>query len=137
MTREDAQSAWVKIVDVAFSDYNQLSTDQKVWFSVEPLIMGGIVDHYINHGADHNQDVLRSLEFLGFRDIAVQMLKINQLFTNGQPPEDILERNQEWDSWSEEHEELFDEVENNFWTKRDDIEMALMEHINRTGIGII
>ena len=58
MTRQEAQAAWEKIVDTGFSDYDQLSSDQKIWFNIEPLTTGGIIDHYINHGAEHNQDTL-------------------------------------------------------------------------------
>ena len=135
MTREEAQAAWEKIVDTGFSDYDQLSPAQKIWFNIEPLTTGGIIDHYINHGAEHNQDTLDALEFLGFSDIAKQMHRINKLFTNGQPPEDIIERNEEWNRWCEEHEMLLDEVNNNFWTRCTELENALMEHINRNGIG--
>lgn len=136
MTREEAQSAWEKIVDIGFSNYDKLSTDQKIWFNIEPLTTGGIIDHYINHGAEHNNDTLYALEFLGFHDLAKQMRRINNLFKNGQPPAGIMERNEEWDSWSENHEVLLNDIDKNFWTKCSDLENALMEHINRTGIGV-
>jgi len=136
MTREEAQAAWEKIVDTGFSDYDQLSHDQKIWFNIEPLTTGGIIDHYINHGAEHNQDTLEALELLGFPDIAEQMGRINKLFTNGQPPEDIMERNEDWNTWCDEHEGLLDEVDDNFWARCADVENALIEHINRTGIGV-
>lgn len=38
MTREEAQSAWEKIVDTGFSDYNKLNRDQRVWFNIEPPV---------------------------------------------------------------------------------------------------
>lgn len=136
MTREEAQPAWEKIVDIGFSNYNKLSNDQKVWFNIEPLTTDGIIDHYINHGAEHNQDTLNALEFLGFPELAEQMRRINKLFKNGQPPTDIIERNKDWDSWSENHEALLNNIASNFWKKCNDLEKALMEHINRTEIGI-
>jgi hypothetical protein len=61
MTREEAQPAWEKIVNTGFSDYHQLSFDQKIWFNIEPLTTDGIIDHYINNGAEHNQDTLTSV----------------------------------------------------------------------------
>ena len=64
------------------------------------------------------------------------MRRINRLFSQGKPPEDIDKRNEEWNSWCDEHEKLLEEVEDNFWTKCTDVENALMEHINRTGIGV-
>jgi hypothetical protein len=100
------------------------------------LTLGGIIDHYINHGADHNQDTLDALKFLGFPELTDQMRRINRLFTNGHPPEDIMERNEQWNSWCNEYEMLLDEVDNNFWSKCSALENALMEHINRTGIGV-
>jgi len=135
MTREEVQPAWEKIVDLGFSHYDQLSTEQKVWFNIESLTTGGIIDHYINHGAEHNQDTLDALEFLGFPDLAEQMQRINNLFINGKPPADIMERNKEWDSCAEKHEELLDNVDEIFWSKCTHVENALMDHINRTGIG--
>lgn len=137
MTREEAQQAWEKIVATGFSDYDQLSKKQKVWFNIEPLIIGGIIDHYINHGAEHNQDTLNALASLGFPDLAEQMQRINKLFKNGQPPADIMERNEEWDSWSEYNEELFDDVDKIFWTRSAELENALIQYINRTGIGVV
>lgn len=135
MTREEAQPVWEKVVETGFSNYTQLSNDQKIWFNIEPLTTDGIIDHYINLGAEHNQDTLYALEFLEFPEIAEQMRRINKLFKNGQPPSDIIERNEDWDSWSEKHEAFLDNVDDNFWTRCPELENALMEHINRTGIG--
>jgi hypothetical protein len=134
MTREEAQPSWEKIVDIGFSDYDKLSTDQKVWFNIEPLTTGGIIDHYINHGAEHNRDTLDALEFLGFHDLAEQMRGVNKLFKNGQPPADIIERNEQWNSWCHHYETLLDNVDKNLWARCTDLENALMEHIKRTGI---
>jgi len=95
MTREDAQKAWEKIVDIGFSDYELLTKDQKIWFNIEPLTTDGIIDHYINYGAKHNKDTIDALDFLGFHDIAQLMLKVNRLFNNATPPEDIDKRNEQ------------------------------------------
>jgi hypothetical protein len=135
MTRQEAQSAWEKIVDVGLSNYDQLSSDQKIWFTIEPLTTGGIIDHYVNYGAEHNQDTLDALNFLGFHQLTEQMLRINELFKNGKPPIDILERNKEWDSWCDNYEVLIDEADEIFWANCPDLENKLLEHINRTGIG--
>ena len=135
MTRDDVQAAWVRIVDTGFKNYELLTKDQKIWFNVEPLTTDGIIDHYINNGAGHNIDTIQALEYLGFHDIAKQMLDINSLFKDGQPPTDIEERNAQWDSWSDEHEELFDRIDENFWKRNEALEQALMEHIISTKIG--
>ena len=136
MTREEVQPAYEKIVNTGITQYDQLTPNQKVWFNIEPLTTDGIIDHYINNAGEHHNDTLEALEFLRFYDLAEQMRRIGKLFNNGQPPSDIKERNMEWDSWSEDNEELIDEVDEIFWPRCSDLEKALMEHINRTGIGI-
>ncbi|MES2850668.1 MAG: DUF4375 domain-containing protein [Bacteroidota bacterium] len=136
MTREDAQAAWEKIVDTGFSNYELLTEDQKVWFNIEPLTLGGIIDHFINNGAEHNQDTIKALEFLGFNDIAELIRNVNALFTNGQPPADINDRNEQWDTWCDKYQSLLDEVDEKFWRRNKDLENSLMEHINRTQIGV-
>ena len=70
MTREDVQPAWEKIVEAGFSNYALLTPDQRVWFNIEPLTTGGIIDHYINHGTEHNLETIADLKSLGFPDIA-------------------------------------------------------------------
>ncbi len=135
MTKGDMQPAWEKVVEVGFSNYDGLTNDQKVWFNMEPLIIDGIIDHYINHGADHNADTIKGLELLGFSDLAALMNKINYLFVNNQPPTDIDERNKQWDSWCDINEVLLNDIDEKFWSRCNDLENALMEHIKRTKIG--
>ncbi len=136
MTREEAQIAWEKIVDIGFSNYERLSKDQKVWFNIEPLTLGGIIDHYINHGADYNQDTIDALQYLGFQDMSELMQKVNNLYKNGQPPIDKDERNEQWNTWCNKYEVLLEEIDNKFWDKAKDLEHALLKHINSTRIGI-
>jgi Domain of unknown function (DUF4375) len=136
MTRDDAQKAWEIIVDIGYSDYEQLTKDQKVWFNIEPLTTDGIIDHYINNGAEHNKDTIDALEFLGFHDIAELMLKVNSLFLNGHPPTDIDKRNEQWDNWSDKNEVLLDEIDEKFWDRNEALENVLLEHINKTKIGV-
>jgi hypothetical protein len=135
MTREQMQKAWVKIVETGFSNYDMLSQDQKIWFNVEQLTTGGIIDHYINNGAEHNLDTIHALEYLGFSDIAELLRKINQFFINAQPPSDLIKRNEQWDSWSDKHESLLDEIDVQFWIRNEALENALMQHIIKSGIG--
>jgi hypothetical protein len=136
MTREDVQNAWEKIWDIGLSYYERLTKDQKIWFNIEPLTTDGIIDHYINFGAEHNKDTIDALEFLGFPDIAELLLKVNSLFINGNPPADGDKRNEQWDSWSDKNTALLDEVDEKFWDRNEALENALLEHINRTKIGI-
>jgi len=137
MRNGNAQEAWEKIVDIGCSNYNLLTKDQKVWFNIEPLTTDGIIDHYINTCGKHNQDTIDALEFLGFHDIVELMQQVNNLFLNGQPPADIYERNKQWDSWCDKYESLLDNVDKKFWERCEDLEKSLIEHINRTKIGVI
>ncbi len=135
MTREDAQVAWEKIVDTGFEQYDALTRDQRVWFNVEPLTTDGIIDHYINHGAEHNADTIEDLEFLGFSNVSDLLKKINNLFDAGKPPQDIDERNDEMETWNEKQEDVLDEIDDAYWELNDALEEALMQHICTSGIG--
>lgn len=92
------------------ADYNQLNSDQKLWFNIEPLTTGSIIDHYINNGAEHNNDAIKALILLGFQDIADQLSRINMLFKNGKPPADIIEEMSNGIAGLK--------IMNNFWRKR-------------------
>lgn len=135
MTREETQLAWEKIVDKGYSNYGQLTREQRVWFNIEPLITHGIIDHYVNYGAEHNQETIDDLELLGFSNIANLLRQMNLLFKNGEPPIDIDERNEEIISWNEKTEKLLDELDDKFWNECDDLEKVLFNYINKTGIG--
>ncbi len=135
MTRDEAQAAWEKIVDIGFSDYFLLTRDQRIWFNIEPLTTDGIIDHYINYGAEHNADTIEDLEYLGFSDIAEQLRKVNSLFIGGMPPKHIDERNNEIVSWDGKYDDALEEIEKYYWSRNDALENALLEHINRTDIG--
>jgi hypothetical protein len=137
MDRIDFQDAWVKIVDIGFSDYNKLGRDQRVWFNVEPLTTDGIIDHYINSGAEHNADTIEDLEMLGHAEIADMLRQINKLFKNGKPPFEIVERNDEFVAFAERDGEIIDELDSRFWMLNESLEKSLLEHIIRTNIGTV
>ena len=135
MTREEAQPAWEKIVDTACSNYHLLTPEQRIWFSVEPLTTGGITDHYVNSLAEYNQETITDLQTLGFPDIAEMLIKVNGLFKNSIPPTDIDERNDELCNLKDEDKVLLDDIEERFWRRSNELEHALLEFINKTGIG--
>src|SRR5690606_4681011 len=136
MTREEAQSAWEKIVDTGFSDYQELTRDQRVWFNIEPLTTDGLWDHYMNNGADKNADTIEDLEFLNFSTIAGLLRKFNQTYFPQGVPEGPDARQEQFDKFPEEQLEAdIEEMDKNFWKVCDDLENALLEHINKTGIG--
>lgn len=136
MTREEAQSAWEKIVNTGFSDYFKLTRDQRVWFNIEPLTTDGLWDHYINYGADKNADTIEDLEYLNFSTIANQLRKFNETYFPEGVPEGPDARQEQFDKFPEDQlEKDIDEMDNKFWEKCSDLEMKLLEHINNTGIG--
>lgn len=136
MTREEAQPAWEKIVDTGFSEYNKLTRDQRVWFNIEPLTTDGLWDHYMNNGADKNADTIEDLEYLNFTSIVDQLRKFNKKYFPKGVPEGQDARQEQFDKFPEDViEQDIEEMDDNFWVLCDDLENALLDHINRTGIG--
>ncbi len=136
MTREEAQPAWEKIVDLGFSDYEKLTRDQRVWFNIEPLVTDGLWDHYVNHGADKNSDTIEDLEYLNFHSISNQLREFNKIYFPKGVPEGPDARQEQFNKFDEEQlEEYIEEMDDKFWNISEDIENALLEHINKTGIG--
>jgi hypothetical protein len=135
MTREEAQLAWEKIVDLGFSNYPKLTCDQRVWFNIEPLTTGGLWDHYMNYGADKNADTIEDLEYLTFHSIANQLRRFNETYFPIGVPEGPDARQDQLDTFSEEQLEAdIEEMDNRFWEVCDDLENVLLAHINKTGI---
>ena len=136
MTRDDAQPSWVRIVDLGFSDYNKLSREERVWFNLEPLTTDGLWDHYMNHGADKNSDTIEDLEYLNFQTIADQLREFNKDYFPKGVPKGPNARQKQLDKFPEEQlENYIEEMDDKFWDISDILENALLEHINKTGIG--
>ncbi|KAA3624636.1 MAG: DUF4375 domain-containing protein [Flavobacterium sp.] len=136
MTRDEAQPAWVIIVDLGFSDYEKLNREQRVWFNVEPLTTGGLWDHYVNYGADKNSDTIDDLEYLNFHSVANQLRDFNRKYFPNGVPEGPDARQDEFDKFPENQLlKDIDEMDDKFWKISDNLEKTLLEHINQTGIG--
>lgn len=135
MTREDVQPAWEKIVEKGMAAYETLTRNERVWFNVEPLTTDGLFDHYMNNGAEHNEDTITDLEYLGFENLAELMREFNALFKYGVPPIDIDERNDEIGSWDGVYDDIIDRMDNVFWDNCAEVEGNLLQHIINTGIG--
>jgi hypothetical protein len=136
MTREEAQPAWEKIVDLGFSNYDKLIREQRVWFNIEPLTTDGLWDHYVNHGADKNSDTIEDLEYLNFHSISNQLREFNQKYFPNGVPKGPDARQEQFDKFPEEQlENDIDEMDEKFWRICDDLENTLLEHINKSGIG--
>jgi hypothetical protein len=136
MTREEAQPAWEKIVNIGFSDYKKLTREQRVWFNVESLTTDGLWDHYMNFGADKNSDTIEDLEYLNFSSIADQLREFSQTYFPKGVPEGPDARREQFDRFPEEQlEKHIEEMDSKFWKICSDLENTLLEHINKTGIG--
>jgi hypothetical protein len=136
MTRNEAQPAWVIIVDLGFSDYEKLNREQRVWFNVEPLTTDGLWDHYVNYGADKNSDTIDDLEYLNFHSVANQLRDFNRKYFPNGVPEGPDARQDEFDKFPENQLlKDIDEMDDKFWKISDNLEKTLLEHINQTGIG--
>lgn len=136
MTRDEAQPAWEKIVELGFSNYENLTKEQRVWFNVEPLITDGLWDHYVNYGADKNSDTIDDLEYLNIHLVANQLREFNQTYFPNGVPEGPDARQDEFDKFSEDRlEKDIEEMDGNFWKLSDNLEKVLLQHINKTRIG--
>ncbi len=136
MTREQVQDAWEEIVDIGCSNYEKLTREQRIWFNIEPLITGGLWDHYMNSGADKNTDTIEDLEYLNFNSVAKQLHKFNKTFFPNGVPEEPDARQEQFDKFTEDKlEDCIEEMDEQFWKISHELENALLEHINKTGIG--
>ncbi|EDM42895.1 hypothetical protein SCB49_11382 [unidentified eubacterium SCB49] len=134
MTRDELQPVWEKIVDIGFSDYEKLTKAERVWFNVEPLITDGIVDHYINYGAEHNADTIEDLETLEFTNVANLMRKMNSKFPNGAPATDIEKRAEQMENWDEKHGEFIENIDKEFWGLSNELEKKLYLYVNEMNV---
>ena len=135
MKRDELQPEWERIVDIGFNDYNKLTKSERVWFNVEPLITNGIIDHYLNYGAENNSDTIEDLETLNFTKGANLLLKVNLLFPTGKPLTDIDERVEQMEDLGKKHSEYLDNIDNEFWLISDELEKRLESFINESIIG--
>lgn len=135
MTREELQPEWERIVDTGFSNYKKLTNAERVWFNVEPLITDGIANHYINYGAKNNADTIADLETLNFIMAADLLRKMNDLFPNGKPSPDIDERAEQMEDWDEKHDDVLENIDNEFWKMSDRLEKKLTLYINENNVG--
>jgi hypothetical protein len=132
------QDKWRELVDKTMADYSSLSSDERLWFNIRALIdavnNGGLISHYYNSGADHNKDTIDDLMRLQFADVAKMLMEINKLFPNGSPSTMIEERNAVISGWSDEEPEretLFDELDEKFYRRTQQLERDLDEFVRQ------
>ena len=135
ITHDDIQTKWEAIVNQGFDNYNSLSREERVWFNVEPMITGGLFDHYVNSPGDRNIDTMDDLIYLGFKPLADLMIRMNELF-GGNVPTDMIERNEIISNWPDgKYDDLIDELDDLFEDQSDKLDEALLNHILKTNIG--
>lgn len=128
--REELQSKWEEIVTKGLNDYQSLSREERIWFSLEPLTTGGIFDQYMNSGAEHISEIIEDLVYLGFDDIAELVRRMNMLFPGGKPSADIDVRNEIIEDWTDDQEEEMEAIDDEFWEKSEKLDKALLSFIS-------
>jgi hypothetical protein len=90
----------------------------------------------MNTGADKNADTIEDLEYLNFPSIANQLRKFNEKYFPQGVPEGPDARQDQFDTFPEEELEAdIEEMDDKFWKVCNDLENALLVHINKIGIG--
>jgi hypothetical protein len=136
MTRDEVQPAWEVIVYFGCNDYNSLTRDERIWFNLEPLIMEGLWDHYMNNGAEHNSDAIEDLEYLNFHAVAELLREFNRTYFPNGVPKSPDDRQNILDQFSEDQlENDIETMDDQFWEIADELEEKILEHINLKGLG--
>ena len=130
LKRKYLQNEWEEIVRKGSLKYQSLSKNERVWFNLEPITNGGLIDHYMNYGAERNSDLIEDLDYLGLIEISNLLKKTNVLFFKNKPPKNIDERNDEMYNWSSNSKNILEKNEKKFWEKVDVLEKKLLTHIN-------
>lgn len=130
----DFQDSWIKIVDKGLGDFDSLTPEERIWFTVETLILqannGGLISFYYNSYGERVHETIQDLETIGFADIANTLKEINKLFPNEEPSQDVDERNLAISSWPDgKYDKLFDALEETYNNRRDELVKTLIQHI--------
>jgi hypothetical protein len=130
------QGHWQKLFEKLDAEgYESLSPDERIWYNVRGVIdsinNGGIISFYYNSGADTLDDTIEDLKKLNASNVVSLLTKVNKLFPDGRPSQDIDERNEVIDSWDGEHEELFETLDEKFSDLEAGLETKLEEVVRR------
>lgn len=130
---------WEKLCDKGFAQYESLTPDERIWFNTECFIgtvnNGGLIGHYCNYGAERNKETIEDLNTLGFPAISNLLLQINTWFPGGNPSSDLELRNKVIASWEDaQYEELLEKYDEQFGARCDELEKALVNHIESKGL---
>ena len=130
---DDFQKDWERIVDKASLDYYSLTMPERVWFNIQSLIIavddGGLASYYYNSEADYVFETIEDLRLMNMKDVVRILEKINHLFPNNSPSKDGQERNEVISKWPENHEQLLEVLNEEFYQYKGALEKALVNHI--------
>lgn len=123
------QKKWEGIVDKALDDYNSLSFDERICYSIRILVdsvnNGGLISFYYNSGADYIDQTIEDLKHIDENYIVVLLEKMNSLFPNSKPPQDVDGRNEvisNWDDDDDERDKLLKMLDDKFYQLEDRLE---------------
>tara|TARA_R110002096_G_scaffold434442_1_gene655967 strand:+ start:1448 stop:1831 length:384 start_codon:yes stop_codon:yes gene_type:complete len=103
----------------------ELTNTERIWYTIEPLLQLGLIDHYINYGFDFHNETMEDLKHIGELEILNLMLEVNNKF-EGEIPKDIDERNEEL---ADINENFIEEIDNKFWKLAPEAEVRLDKFI--------
>lgn len=133
----DFHEDWVKIVEKGCADYSSLTAPERVWYNVQVLLgqvgNGGLVSYFCESTVDHVFETIEDLQLLGATDIIRLLENMCSLFPDG-PPSDDEDRMEVIGSWGEKHDQLLEDLDNEFFKKDDELERVLIEYIIRNNL---
>ncbi len=129
----DFHEDWVKIVEKGYEDYGSLTPPERVWYNIQVLLgqvgNGGLVSYFCESTVEHVFETIEDLQLLGATDIIRLLEKMCSLFPDGRPSDDIEERMEIIGSWDGKHDQLLDNLDNEFFKNDDELERVLVEYI--------
>ena len=112
----DRFEIWSEIIATAEDDYDALSGEEKMLYSLKSILDAvngsGLISYYESNAGGYVEDALETLYSLGLDEIAAVIESANSMFPETTPPTDINERLDCIAEWEGDYDDLFDE-----WTE--------------------
>jgi len=132
----DFQEQWIKLVDKAYNDFNSLSKEERVWYTVQILMdatnNGGMISFFYNSGADYYIETINDLKELKQDKIAELLERIGKMYYKNIVPKDIEKRNQIIISIPDDgrYDQELDEIDTIFYQLENKLEEDLVNYIS-------
>jgi hypothetical protein len=138
MDLTDFQEDWEKIVDKGCRDYSSLTRPERVWYNIQVLMgqvgNGGLVSYFCEGTVEPVFETIEDLRLLGATDVIPLLEKMCSLFPDGRPSMDIEEREEIIGNWHGKHDQLLEDLDNDFFKKDAELERVLVEYIIRNNL---